>query len=91
MTSDKIILLNNELRKAKLKQQRKLTRNIRVIEDGLLSQRKEKNGINDLGALNKMERARLLVYFKQQVIPLREIRTSNNQHMVQSLCETHLP
>lgn len=91
MTSDKISLLNNKLRKAKLKQQRKLTRNIRVIEDGLLSQRKEKNGIYDLGAVNKMERARLLVYFKQQVIPLREIRTSNNQHMVQSLCETHLP
>lgn len=91
MTSDKIILLNSKLRKAKLKQQRKLTRNIRVIEDGLLSQRKEKNGIHDLGALNKMERDRLLVHFIQQVIPLREIRTSNNQHMGQSLCKTHLP
>lgn len=42
MTSNKTILLSSKLRKAKLKQQRKLTRNIRVMEDGLLSQRGEK-------------------------------------------------
>lgn len=42
MISDKIILLNNKLRKAKLKQQKKLTRNIRVIEDGLLIQKGKK-------------------------------------------------